>query len=99
MEAPWHSNADALFQDTGCDVRDKYLTQGICALKRTSQAYKPDLYEDVLHYDEKAVIGKYERVNEIAQELSNKLGKKVYYAVISASGGESYLKEPIISKE
>jgi len=34
LQGPWATNSDALFKDTGYDIRDKYLTFGVIGLSR-----------------------------------------------------------------
>lgn len=99
LKAPWHTNGDDLFNHTGYDIRDKHLTQGICALNIKYQGFKPNLYSNILHYDEEAVVGEYERVEKIAQELANKLNKKVYYSFKSSGGSSSHYKKPERNKK
>jgi len=94
IQGPWHSNSDSLYEDTGYDVRNKYLTQGIIAKRRKYDYFNGDRYTGVLHYDEEAVLGDYDRIENLAQEYANKLGVKVYYAVKTAGGGSSHMKEP-----
>lgn len=90
LKGPWHSNSDSLFNDTGYDVRNKCFTQGIIALKiKESDYYKGTLYSDILFEDQKATLGKYNRIENKAQEFANKLNKKIHYAVISKGGGSS----------
>lgn len=91
LRGPWHSNADSLYSDTGYDIRDKYLTQGICSLDID---YSTELYKDVLHYDKNPVVGEYNRVNKIAQEFANKLNKTVYYCMRTSGGSERAQVDP-----
>lgn len=90
----WHANADSLFEDANYDIRNKYETKGIIALKREYDYYKGDLYFDILHYDKKNVIGEFDRIKKLAQDYSNKLQQIVYYADISSGGGSSSLVKP-----
>lgn len=97
LTGPWHSNADALFTDTGVDVRDKYLTQGIVALDRQyedNDYHKPYIYSDVIHYDKSPVIGCFNRIETLAQEFANSTDKIVFYAFISSGGGSSGSLKP-----
>jgi len=90
VKGPWHSNSNALFNDTGYDVRDKSLTRGIVA--KSMNYDKSDfipIYTDVLHYDEQPVIGNFYRIQKIAEKFSKELKCNIYYAVISSGGGSS----------
>jgi hypothetical protein len=48
----------------------------------------------VWHLDEKAVLGSFYRINEKAQELANKLNKKMYYYVKTSGGSQRAWKDP-----
>ena len=94
VQGPWHSNSDSLFEDTGYDIRNQYFTQGIIAKTEVCSKMGQEEYTDVLHYDEVGVLGKFKRIEDLAQELANKHNCKVYYAVKSSGGGSKYFKEP-----
>ena len=94
VQGPWHSNSDSLYSDTGYDVRDKHLTRGIIAKDIKRGPNWEDEYIDVLHYDEVPVIGKYKRIEDLAQELANEHNCRVYYAMKSSGGGNAFQKNP-----
>lgn len=96
VKGPWHSNSGSLFDDTGYDVRDKYLTQGIIAKNRefSEDIRHGDIYTNVLHYDETAKLGKFNRIEEMAQQFANELNCEIYYAMKSSGGGSSATKLP-----
>jgi len=94
LAGPWHSNADSLFDDTGYDCRDKYTSLGIIGLGRESDWNKGDLYKEVLHYDKKPVIGNFDRIEKLAQEKANELGKEIFYSVRTSGGGCSWCCQP-----
>lgn len=79
LVGPWHSNSDALFADTGYDVRDKYLTFGVIGLGREHRngCGGGVTITDVLYQDKDWVLGTFDRVEKIAQKLANELGKTV----------------------
>jgi hypothetical protein len=81
---------------TGYDATEKHQTQGIISKERIhgKGGYSADLYKDVLHYDEKPVIGKHQRIEELAQQYANDLGIIVYYAYVSSGGGCSFSAKP-----
>lgn len=95
-KGPWHSNSDSLFADTGYDIRDKYFTRGIVAKNHeyAKDMYQPDIYTDVLHYDDVPVLGEFHRIEKIAQEFADNLNCTIYYAVKSSGGGSSAHKKP-----
>ena len=90
VQGPWHSNSDALYGDTGYDIRDKCLTQGIIAKIRKPGENYENIYEDVLHYDEEPVLGTFSRIRDLATELVKEHKCKLYYAVVSKGGGSSH---------
>lgn len=94
VQGPWHSNADSLLHDTGIDITPTRLTQGICAKGVTGTMLEGYEYTDVLHYDESAQLGQYDRIMTIAQNLADKLQCRVYYAMKSAGGGNAHSKDP-----
>lgn len=97
VQGPWHSNCEALLQDTGYDVTQKYYTQGIVALdcnKTTSNDWMRTSHKEVLHYDEKPVLGSFERIRKIAQDFANNLQRSVYYAVKTRGGASSAWLDP-----
>lgn len=94
VKGPWHSGADSLFCDTGYDLRDKHLTQGIIAKsKEYTENYKNIVYSDILHYDENPVIGEFNRITKLAEKLSKEHKCTVFYAVKSNGGGNSGSKQ------
>ena len=85
LPAPWHSNSDALFTDTGVDVRDKHLTYVVIGM---DNKYNPDTVVDVIYQDKEPTVGAFERGDDMAKSLANKLGKPVY-AYRQSQGGSS----------
>lgn len=96
IQGPWKTGADGLFGETGYDAREKYTSQGIIALGKEygSPWPAPDLFTDVLHHDKESVIGAFDRIENMAQEYANKLGKKVWMSVVTAGGGHAGWKDP-----
>lgn len=88
---PWKSGPDGLFKETGVDVRNTHHTKGVVAfdIKHGKEWCSPSDYIDVQHFDEQPVIGAYDRVRQIAQEIANKSGRPVHYAFVSKGGGSA----------
>ncbi len=89
LKGPWHTNADSLFQATGVDVRDKYLTYGVVAEKREYRKKDGGMRAtliSILHQDAKPVIGKFNRIQQIALGIAKKLNQTVQYYSESAGG-------------
>lgn len=92
---PWKAGAEGLFKETGHDVRDRYFTQGVVAYGRVNGKWPgPDTYTEVLHYDQQAVLGTYDRVRDIAKLAANESGRPVFYAMISKGGGGAAREMP-----
>lgn len=89
LKGPWHSNPDALFADTGHDVRDKHRTQGIIALRRERGAkyYEPDKFYDVIYYDEAPVLGTYNRVKDLAEQFAEGFDGTIFVSFKTKGGG------------
>lgn len=88
LKGPWNTGPDGLYRATGVDYRSTTLTRGIVACYRSlGRNYAPDLYVDVLHYDEAPVIGLYNRVDVIADALVQEFRRDLVIARISRGGG------------
>lgn len=63
----WHSNSDALFADTGIDVRDKYRTFVLLAMKRetTDDGTYRSIFREIVYRDTAPTLGRYDRYKEI----------------------------------
>lgn len=91
LKGPWHSNSDALYGDTGVDLRDKCLTFVVISESRNRIQIERIYYTkmvNVLYKDTKPTIGKFERGRIIAQKLANKL-KQTIYCYSQSQGGSS----------
>ncbi len=93
---PWKTTAGALFADTGHDVRGTTLVQGILAfsMERAKKWEAPDIYRDVIHYDETAVVVAYGSHKDIAQAKANETGREVFFAYVSKGGGAAGAAKP-----
>jgi len=70
LQGPWHSNSDALFNDTGIDVRDKHVTFIVVSEKR-EYINNHEMMIGVLYKDEKPEIGLFDRGKAIAQKFAD----------------------------
>lgn len=70
-KGPWHSNSNALFIDTGVDVRDQHET--FVVLSKGRKTTGPPRYEmlltDVVYIDDKPTLGKLNRDEELAEKF------------------------------
>ena len=94
VQGPWHGNADSLLSDTGYDVTETRLTQGICSKGKAGNMLDGYEFIDVLHYDEVPTLGQYDRIMTIAQNLANENNCRIYYAMKSAGGGNAHFRDP-----
>lgn len=92
LTAPWHSNADALFEDTGCDVREMHRTFVVVARGRTNTGaprYRTILTAVLYQDPEGGKLGRFERGRLLAQDWANRLGQEVFY-YSESYGGSSH---------
>ena len=81
-KGPWKTGPDGLFVDTGYDIREKHATVVVIGRAR-SYDYSRDKYYgqcvigDVLYEETEPVIGKFDRVKDIAATLGP--GKYAYW--------------------
>jgi hypothetical protein len=94
VKAPWHSNADALFRDTGVDVRGKHRTFTVIANERDWTPEGTTL-RGVIHRDELPVIGLFDRGHWIAQGIANILDRHVFVYEESRGGSSCGAVFPI----
>lgn len=108
LTGPWHSNADAMFQDTGVDVRDKMFSFCVIAKRRgrigftRETAFGPreftrETLEDVLYWDEAPVLATFERpeIKEMAERFADELGHSVYLYKETRGGSSNGSVDPI----
>lgn len=79
LQGPWHSNAEALYQRTGVDLRDKYRTWCVVL----------DGFGKLLHKDTELCLGAFDRPDEIAKKCAEKHQCAVWVHSITA-GGSSF---------
>jgi len=87
-KGPWHSNADAFFDNTGIDLRDKHLTFGAIGKGRKQTDTYQTVITDVVFIDKEPTLGAHTRISTIAQELANASGEPRFY-YYESSGGSS----------
>lgn len=86
IQGPWHSNTDALYERTGVDLRDKHRTTGVVALKRGTEGYETTLLDVVYVDPDGGVVGKFNRIQELAQQMSDESDKVLFYYRRSLGG-------------
>lgn len=101
LQGPWKTGADGLYKDTGFDARETYTSQGIIArhIVHGVDLRRPDFYVGVLHHDEAARIGAFDRIEKMAQRFANEIGEPVHFAVVTHGGGHAGKTEPETQKD
>lgn len=96
LRGPWHASPSDLYEDTGVDVRDQNLSQGVVSrgITHGNAGICSALYSDVLHFDDTPVVGLSCRVKSIAQELANKHQEKLKWWSAHSRGGMGGTVEP-----
>lgn len=82
-KGPWHTNCDALFKDTGVDIRNQHQTFVVLAKERDYKNMR-SIMKDVVYMDDAPVIGDFDRWKELAKQHP----EAVYY-YSKSSGGSS----------
>ncbi|MFW9874523.1 MAG: hypothetical protein ACFFG0_15560 [Candidatus Thorarchaeota archaeon] len=89
LKGPWHSNANSLLYATGVDIRDKHLTWGCIGKSWKSGPDWQGTILDVIHMDKEPVIGEFNRIEKLANEVAKELGMELYYYKQSQGGSTS----------
>lgn len=91
---PWSSNPDALFSDTGYDVRNKVLSIGVISKKMENTGAYSRVMMDVVYHDEHPVPGHFKRIEELAQDFADRLGQPMYYYSETYGGSTTFHVKP-----
>jgi hypothetical protein len=101
LQGPWHSTAEALLNSTNIDITDTYLHQVIVAMHMKHEQFDGEygpiflpVLRGIFHVDEKPVIGRSNRGNEIARGIANTIGKTVRLYVRTSSGSLLSWEDP-----
>jgi len=93
LHGPWHSNTDSLFKQTGIDLRAKIVTWGVIGRGREfrpANAYSSDsVITDLVYFDKEPMPGVYNRIQNLAKEMSDAEGIPLYYHMCSYGGGST----------
>jgi hypothetical protein len=93
LKGPWMSNTDALYEDTGHDVRDKHITFVVISRDRVHKDGVCTMV-DVIYKDKSPTPGYYNRGKSLAQEIANEKGHKVYCYILSGGGTYNGIIKP-----
>lgn len=92
LHSPWSSNTDALFEDTGIDLRNKHLTWGCIGRHRkfikANGISSPTVFLDLVYWDRQPTLGSFDRIKELAREMSFEMGE-VLFCYSQSIGGSS----------
>jgi hypothetical protein len=93
VKGPWHSNSDALYADTGVDLRGQYYTRVVLARNRVySGMGLRGTFIDVFYFEEEPVKGVFNRYIEIVQRFLDENPEwdgMVFYHADSEGGSSS----------
>lgn len=65
VKGPWHTNCDALFEETGLDLRNEHRTFVVLGMGRTYEDHKT-VITDVIYQDpEGGLVGSFDRYKEL----------------------------------
>jgi hypothetical protein len=93
LKGPWHGNAQALYEDTGVDVRNTHRTFVVISRDLEHQGNKTVMV-DVLYQDEVPTLGSFHRGDTIARDMARKLGESVVRFSQSSGGSCTGLVRP-----
>ena len=104
LQGPWHSNSDALYENTGIDLRDKHYVQLVVGLsRRNGPSYRTTL-TDIVYYEPPGVRA-YDGYKATMRELYEKYRCDLYYwhggsggSTCGTYGERDYNKEPVCPK-
>jgi len=83
---PWHVGANDLWKATGVDLRNQYITRGMCSYARTYDSRDGYIYRDVFHFEDVARCGSYNRIRDIARAVADKVERMVFFYMESHGG-------------
>ena len=91
LQGPWHVGADALFEETGVDIRDKCKTFVVIAKKKIcTDMMTPGeamIYKDIVWIDDKIQISEHDRGEKILEEMLELHKVPLAYYFIKSGGG------------
>jgi hypothetical protein len=104
--SPWHTNAEALYNKTGKDIRNTLLQKVVVANSLEYREFKSKyglvklpVLKGIFHIDEKPVLGNFNRGHNIAKGIANSIGKTVRLYIQTTTGSilgfEKPDKEPL----
>lgn len=93
LQGPWSGNSAALFEQTGLDYTQMYLTWGCIGKKRSYQGNaggaSRTVIEDLVYFDDQPTRGPFNRIERLAKQLSDEMGVPLAYWETSYGGSTS----------
>ena len=86
LHGPWHVSANDLWKATGVDLRNQYMTRGMCSYGRTCDSRDGYIYKNVFHIDQELKGGSYDRIRNIARAVAKKTERMVFFYMESHGG-------------
>ena len=100
LKGPWKASAKKMLRATGVDITDRYSSRGVIAFSKPTHDrngggyFGTDTYTDLVHLDEDWVIGDYDRIDCLAQDIANETGRLTYFYAETQGGSHSGCREP-----
>lgn len=89
-KGPWHSNCDALLQETGIDLTKQQYTWGCIGTGRgDAQSCYQTIVTDLLYFDPSPLPGEFSRIQKLAKQLSEERNQLPLYYHSKSYGGSS----------
>lgn len=93
LHGPWHSNPYSLFEQTGIDLRTKIISWGVIGRGlqfRAANSYSSDsVITDLVYFDKAPTQGVYDRIQNLAKEMSDAEGIPLYYHMRTYGGSST----------
>lgn len=90
-QGPWSSNTDALFKDTGYDIRNRIRTWGCLSLARdwATNSSNQAIMKNLIYFDPEPQYGTYSRIVDMAKAKAKELRRPIYFYMTSYGGSSS----------
>jgi hypothetical protein len=96
VQGPWHTNSHHLLGETGIDLREQHHTWGF-VYDRVNDFNRPYAGIDGLYFNDPDgtwVLGRFNRIENMAIKIATELGRSVQYYKLSQNGSASGTKNP-----
>lgn len=93
VHAPWHSNADSLFDDTGEDVRQQSHLTYVISLERSYGKNMSHIHTDLLDYCLEPIITSWGAIQDRAKKYAHDCQRNVFVSIKGVGGGRASFEE------